>query len=70
MTTIDTVLNEISDLSLDDKELVENILHKRIIDEKRNEIYNDFQENLKEYSAGRCKSGTIKDLMKDVEEAE
>ena len=70
MITIDTVLTEISNLSLDDKEVVEDILRKRIIEEKRNEIYNDFQDTLKEYKAGKCNSGTIEDLMNDVREAE
>ena len=70
MVTIDTVLTEISDLSLDDKEMVENILHKRIIEEKRNEIYNDFQYALRDYHAGKCKSGSAENFIKDVKEAE
>ena len=66
MITVDTVLTEISDLSLDDKKIVENILHKRIIEEKRNEVYNDFQDALKDYQTGKCKSGSTEDFIKDM----
>ena len=70
MVTLDTVLSEISDLSLDEKEMVEDILHKRIIEEKREEIYSDYQEALKDYKEGKCKSGSVEDLIKDMKEAE
>lgn len=66
MINIDTILSEISDLSLDDKEIIENILQKRIIEEKRNGIYKDFKEALNDYNTGNYKEGSIDDLFKRI----
>lgn len=68
MKNIDSVLSEISDLSLDEKELIEEILHKRIIEEKRDEIYNDFQKDLIDYESGKFKSGNTEELFKSFKE--
>lgn len=69
MVTLNTVLSEISDLSLDEKEMVEDILHKRIIEERREEIYSDYQHALKDYKEGKYKSGSVEDLIKDMKES-
>jgi hypothetical protein len=37
-TNVDSILDEISSLSLEDQEMVDEIMHKRIIEGKRNEI--------------------------------
>lgn len=66
MLKLDKVLSEVSDLSLFDKELLEDILHKRIVEEKRDEIYSNYQKSLKSYKNGEVKSGNAKDLFKDL----
>lgn len=67
MRTLDNVLSEISAFSIDDKEILNEILKKRIIEEKRSLIFRDYQEALKNYENGNVKSGSVDDLFKDLE---
>lgn len=45
-TTVDAILEEISELSIEDQEMVDEIVHKRIIEGKREEIRADYQAAL------------------------
>jgi hypothetical protein len=67
MVNLDSVLSEISEFPLDEKEMIVDILKKRIIEEKRNLIFQDYQEALKDYQNGNVESGDVKDLFKAVE---
>ena len=67
MYTIDDVLTEISKYSLDDKELITDILRKRIIEEKRQKIYDNYQESMKNYLEGNIKKGGVDDLFEGIE---
>lgn len=64
--SLDTILDTIEDLSIEDKEELDEILHKRIIEEKREQIYNDYQKDLKDYQEGNVKTGTVKDLLNGI----
>ena len=66
MRTLDNVLSEISAFSLDDKEILNEILKKRIIEEKRSLIFRDYQEALKNYENGNVKSGSVDDLFNSL----
>lgn len=65
---LDTLLDGISTLSLQDQELLDNILHKRIIDEKRDVIVEDYEEAVKNLRAGNVSRGTVGDLFNEIEE--
>ena len=65
---LDTLLDGISTLSLQDQELLDNILHKRIIDEKRDVIVEDYEEAVKNLRAGNVSRGTVGDLFDEIEE--
>lgn len=67
MHTIDDVLTEISKYSLDDKELITDILRKRIIEEKRQIIYDNYQESMKNYLEGNVQKGGVDDLFEGIE---
>ena len=67
MHTIDDVLTEISKYSLDDKELITDILRKRIIEEKREIIYDNYQESMKNYLEGNVQKGGVDDLFEGIE---
>jgi hypothetical protein len=68
MQTLDYVLSEIAEFSLDDKEILNEILKKRIIEEKRSSIFRDYQESLKNYENGDVESGSVDDLFRDLKE--
>jgi hypothetical protein len=62
-TNVDSILDEISSLSLEDQEMVDEIMHKRIIEGKRDEIHADYVAALDERAHGRIKSGSVGDLF-------
>jgi len=62
-TTVDTILEEISQLSLEDQEMVDEIVHKRIMEGKREEIQGDYLAAMEDRKQGRTKSGSVNDLF-------
>ena len=62
-TNVDSILDEISSLSLEDQEMVDEIMHKRIIEGKREEIRDDYRAALEERGQGRTKTGSVSDLF-------
>jgi hypothetical protein len=62
-TNVDSILDEIATLSLEDQELVDEIMHKRIIEGRREEIRADYIAALEERSRGRTKTGSASDLF-------
>lgn len=65
-TTVDTILEEIASLSIEDQEMVDEIIHKRLIEGKREEIRDDYQAALLERQQGRIKSGSVSELFGSV----
>ena len=61
--TIDAILEEIAELSIEDQEMVDETIHKRVIEGKREEIRTDYRAALLERREGRIKSGTVSDLF-------
>ena len=59
----DTILDEIAELSIEDQEMIDEILHKRIIDGKREELHSAYQAALLERQQGQIKSGSAADLF-------
>jgi len=64
--TIDAVLSGISEISLSDKEILKEIIAKRIIEEKRGLIFQDYQASLKDYKRGVVESGDVNDLFNSL----
>jgi hypothetical protein len=62
-TNVDSILDEISSLSLEDQEMVDEIMRKRIIEGKREEIRADYLAALDEREQGRIHSGSVGDLF-------
>ena len=48
------------------QEYIEEILHKRLIEQIREELAREAHEALHEYYSGSCKEGSINDLWKDL----
>jgi len=65
---LDNLLEGILTLSLQDQEILDSILHKRIIDEKRDTIVEDYEKAVKNLKAGNISTGTVDDLFDDIDE--
>ena len=48
-TTVDAILEEIAELSIEDQEMVDDIVHRRVIEKKREEIRADYRLALKRH---------------------
>ncbi len=65
-TSVGSILDAISTLSLEDQELVDEIMRKRIIEAKREEIRADYLASLEERALGRASSGTVGALFENL----
>ena len=64
---LDQILDEIASLSLDEQEMLVDILKKRNIEQKRLRVAREVKEAQREHKKGLTKRGTIEDLIKDLE---
>jgi DNA-binding NtrC family response regulator len=64
---LDQILDEIASLSLDEQEMLLDILKKRYIEQRRRRIAREVREAQREHKKGLTKRGTVEDLMKDLE---
>lgn len=64
---LDQILDEIASLSLDEQEMLLDILKKRHIEQKRLRIAREVKQAQREHKKGLTKRGTVEDLMKDLE---
>lgn len=53
-------------LSLEDQQILIELIHKRLIEKRRAEIARNAEETLKALETGKAKSGTVADLMDDL----
>ncbi len=60
------VLEAIETLSLEDQETLKEILHRRLIERRREERVQDVQQAQQEFQAGQCRPVTPEDLMKEI----
>jgi len=68
LININEVLEAISKLSLDDQQMISEIIHKRVIEEKRKALAASIKESKKEYYSGKTGRGTTEDFLKDMED--
>ena len=61
------VLEGIETLSLEDQEILKEILHRRIVERRREELVRDVQEARQEFEAGQCRPATPKEVMNEIE---
>ena len=66
MKALDKILTDIDHLSLDDKEVIIDIVKKRTIEEKRDMLYEDYIQAKKDFKKGNIKRGSASDLLKDI----
>ncbi len=68
MLTIDKVLDEIADHSIDEQRYIEEILHKRLIEETRLEMKRTAEEINEEVRQGSYMTGSIKTLRDHLDD--
>jgi hypothetical protein len=66
-TTLNKLMEDFENLSLDDKEYAVEIMKKQRIETKREAIAKRAKEAMTNLKKGRVKRGTIKELYKDLE---
>jgi hypothetical protein len=68
-TALDKVIEDFGRLPLDDREYAADLIRKQLIEAKREAIYNRAKSALANAKKGKIKSGKVKDLWKDLEDA-
>jgi hypothetical protein len=64
---LDQILDAIASLSLDEEEMLLKIIKQRHIERRREQILRDSRETMRAYKKGLAKTGTVEDLMQDLE---
>jgi hypothetical protein len=60
-------IEAVETLPLAQREALVDVLTKRNRDARRREIETEIQESLKEYEQGKARSGSLDDLLKDLD---
>jgi DNA-binding NtrC family response regulator len=68
MTSLDKVLDEAMDLPLEQQEMLIQILQRRIIERRRDEIANDAATSLAEFRAGKLKAQSAEEAIRELRE--
>jgi hypothetical protein len=59
-------LEIVESLTIDQQEQLIDIVRRRLIEQRRNEIAEQIKQAREEYARGECKTGTVADLMKEI----
>jgi hypothetical protein len=60
------VLEAIDTFSLEDQETLKEILQRRIIERRREELVQDIHQTQQEFEAGHCRPTTPEELMREI----
>lgn len=66
MNNLDRILDEAMALPSNQQEMLLQILHRRLIERRRDEIAQDAMVSLDEFSSGKLKSQTAVEAIKDL----
>jgi FKBP-type peptidyl-prolyl cis-trans isomerase (trigger factor) len=62
-TNLNQVLQNISELSVEEQFYLSDLLQKRLVEARRNEISSRVKEAEENYQSGNVRSGSVADLM-------
>ena len=62
------VLEVVETLTLDDQEILVDLVRQRVADKRRAEIARHIAETRAEYEAGQTQRGSVTDLMAELDE--
>ena len=60
------LIESVEALPLDDREILMDIINRRIIEQRREELVADMEESLQAYRKGEVRIGTVDDLLRDL----
>jgi histone deacetylase complex regulatory component SIN3 len=63
---IEKLLEETAELSLEDQEILLEIIKKRLSEEKRNAIYKNFVEAKEDFRSGNVERGGVDELFSGI----
>jgi hypothetical protein len=66
-TALDRLIDDFGRLPLDDREYVADLIKKQLVEAKREDIYRRAKAAIANAKKGKIKSGTLKDLQRDLE---
>lgn len=61
------LIEAVESLPLDDQSILVELINKRIIEKRRAELVAEVRESREAFERGEVKCGTVKDLIKDLE---
>jgi hypothetical protein len=61
------LIEAVESLPLDDQSMLVELINKRIIEKRRAELVAEVRESREAFLRGEVKCGTVKDLIKDLE---
>ncbi|MEI6425282.1 MAG: hypothetical protein WCP55_23935 [Lentisphaerota bacterium] len=64
--TLGGVLEMAAKLSMDEKQECVDILRKRLVEERRNQIAAEIEEGRREFKEGKLKMTTLENLMQEI----
>ncbi|MCX6669058.1 MAG: hypothetical protein NTV25_04525 [Methanothrix sp.] len=62
------LIESVEALPIEDREMLVEIINKRIIEQRRERLVADMEESLEAYKRGDVHMGTADDLLKDLDE--
>ena len=60
------VLEAVDKLSMEEQEMLIEVMHQRIIERRREELAQDVQDAQREFQAGNCPPVTPAELVKEI----
>ncbi len=60
------LLDAVDNLSIEEKETFLEVLQRRLIEQRREEIAAEIEEARQEFQAGKCQAVTADELMKEI----
>lgn len=64
--TFGGLLEEVEKLPLEEQDMFKEILSKRLMERRRNQLFDEIQKARAEYSAGECYPVSVNDLMDEI----
>ncbi|MCX7736525.1 MAG: hypothetical protein N2319_07400 [Candidatus Kapabacteria bacterium] len=65
---IQTVLDTVENMDINEQKMIVELLTKRLIENRRKEIKNNYINTLKAIKSGKAKKGNLKTLLNDLEQ--
>ena len=62
------LIESVEALPLDDQQILMDIINRRIIEQRREELFSDMEESLEAYRKGEVRIGSVDDLFRDLDE--